>query len=830
MNSQENAMRSLAAPRSLRFVCDRVRLAAAALAAAAAALLLLGAPRCALAAATAQCSSRAVLVGIGLYSQALQQGRPPADFHRRIDDLIAPQQDVEGLASVLQSRYRFAVTTLINKQATRAAILRAIRRELVDPAAPGQCLLFYFSGHGSLMRNRATGKDDETLVPADARLGVPDIRDKELGRLLREAALKGAKITALVDSCHSGSIGRELAPGSRPRQVERYPGDIYDPPGPSALAAGALTLAAAQSSQLAFEQTVAGVSHGVFTRALIQTLASSDPDLPAQLVYERLQALMQVYATREQVPILEGSELRRALALFGWQGSELSGRIEVTINRVTQRGVVELQAGFALGLEVGAELSPRDPGSSAAPRLRVTRVLGPSTSLAMVISGKGEDVQPGMTLIVDKWLPPSRPTLSVYLGSAGPPLRELTQILHGLLPLRDRGQVRWVRDPILDPPRYRLSWSGNEWRLSGPVRSQPLGKAPAAAAVLAALRSEGEGAQQVPALFVEVPLPAELAPELCAGLKKSAGRIAVAAPGGPADYALIGRADGSELEYAWQRTNQAQSERLLAPPRTDWVAVPVDASGQGQGEKLLNASAALLRLTRGLARILGWLTLTPPEQKGFPYKLALVRSGQEPGMQLPRRRLPITAPWSTLFEGEHFSARLVPQSKPLAAKSGRGRALATAEVLGLQSRYAYLFGIDSQGKSSLLVPQPDSCSNDSGPVPREAMAQRLPIDLLDGDPVVCVRPPAGIDVYILLTSERPLPNPCVLSFDGVHGRGRPAAQPSDPLSELLLYLGDDSRGIEPLTPVSVGWSIQRLPVLTRATAASRGRVSFCLER
>src|SRR5208283_3069146 len=51
-------------------------------------------------------------------------------------------------------------------------------------------------------------QEDQTLVPADNWRNVPDIRDKEISRILFKAARKGVIVTLIADSCHSGSLAR----------------------------------------------------------------------------------------------------------------------------------------------------------------------------------------------------------------------------------------------------------------------------------------------------------------------------------------------------------------------------------------------------------------------------------------------------------------------------------------------------------------------------------------------------------------------------------------------------------------------------------------------
>src|SRR6185503_913935 len=174
---------------------------------------------------------RALLIGIGLYQpqkadqQPKEQGvvkvetsnRQPPSAARgggraALSNLEGPKTDVAAMREVLSKKYGFTVIdTLEDQKASRAAILAAIKKDLVDDSAPGDVCVFYYSGHGSRVRNSKGGEADgydESMVPADSNQGALDIRDKELARLFLDALKKGVILTTIFDSCHSGSIGR----------------------------------------------------------------------------------------------------------------------------------------------------------------------------------------------------------------------------------------------------------------------------------------------------------------------------------------------------------------------------------------------------------------------------------------------------------------------------------------------------------------------------------------------------------------------------------------------------------------------------------------------
>ena len=172
-------------------------------------------------------SRRAVLVGIDNYNpdpatqaQLLRDLKPPAvkrpavegdAKYWRFDNLDGAVNDIHLMQAVLQGLGFQDFVVLTDQDATADAILQALQKNLVDDAQPGDFRLFYYSGHGNHIKNLASTKQqqqDQTLVPADNWRNVPDIRDKEISRILFAAARKGVIVTFIADSCHSGSLAR----------------------------------------------------------------------------------------------------------------------------------------------------------------------------------------------------------------------------------------------------------------------------------------------------------------------------------------------------------------------------------------------------------------------------------------------------------------------------------------------------------------------------------------------------------------------------------------------------------------------------------------------
>src|SRR5205085_10114581 len=126
---------------------------------------------------------------------------------------------------------RHDTITWTDQAATRAAIFHSIENHLESGAAKDDVLLFYFAGHGSQVRNSESDerdKLDESIVPADSRAGAPDIRDKELRVLFNRILDRGARLTVILDNCHSGSGARGLPSGAQARGVQADLRDVAD--------------------------------------------------------------------------------------------------------------------------------------------------------------------------------------------------------------------------------------------------------------------------------------------------------------------------------------------------------------------------------------------------------------------------------------------------------------------------------------------------------------------------------------------------------------------------------------------------------------------------
>ena len=296
-----------------------------------------------------------MLIGIDTYQPANTTVRHPEGVNTGrfapgaplFYNLSGPTHDVASMRAVLaSSKFGFPdddqhIHVLENSAATRAGILAAMNKYLVEQPKKGDTVVLYVAGHGSLRVNSKSNKQtfdlagrptplDNTIVPADAYLGTEDIRDREMARIFNQALDKGIHVTAIFDTCHSGGTARgaEVGPRTVARMLAYDPRDIAEAPdlnsdGTPVIAPeerkdnAALVLAATQVDQKAKELPDASPPHGVFTMALIDALQALPANIPASDLWKRVQVDLEVQGFSDQQPVLDGTKQRKEQPLFG---------------------------------------------------------------------------------------------------------------------------------------------------------------------------------------------------------------------------------------------------------------------------------------------------------------------------------------------------------------------------------------------------------------------------------------------------------------------------------------------------------------------------------
>lgn len=693
---------------------------------------------------------RALLIGINDYSASgLAAPRHAQIPNRDWANLDGAVNDVRLMRDLLIARHEFApqdIVMLTDRKATRAAIERAMAAHLLAPARKGDVLLFYYSGHGSQVRNTLSteaDKLDESLVPADSRVGARDIRDKELRRVFNRILDRGARLTVVLDACHSGSGARGLSGGLRHRGVRADPRDAADgAKEPRPEDRGALVLAAAEDFDLAHETLDEnGKIRGAFSWALARALRDADREEAAGDTFLRAQARLRTEMPAQN-PVLAGRADERGAPFLGTRGDSRRSRPRIAVETISSDGVCKLLGGWAHGLTVGSRL--RVAGSPGA-ELEVTALIGAGRAEARLPRGRGRaavapDLRPGALLEITTWAAPPGRRLRVWIPRA--PDAALAEARELASDAARRG-LRAIDDPTEITPTQLVRWRSDRWERTADGTPAPL--------------------------FVQVPASHALAESI--GTVDGAERV-----DGPetADYILAGRIRRGGIEYAWvrPRVTAADAGRSVLPLRSAWMK----SAGE---ETALLLRTALLRLIR----IHGWHELQSPGGSVSHYRLAL--------RDVRDRTLIEHGP---VIGERHYQLVL--------------RLREPAPRAPLYARYVYAFAIDSHGRSVLLFPRAATGSIENRlPLTRTPAipVANPPVEIpLEAPSPFVVSAPYGKDTYFLLSTDTPL-DPSCLEWQGVRAG---SSSPGSALEMLLARTASGARGEPVLTPPE--WSIEKI--------------------
>ena len=220
---------------------------------------------------------RAVLVGIDEYEDP------------DVRSLQGCVNDVAMVRSLLKQFFAVPnrdIRVVVNRRATKAAILHRLR-DMIARGQPGDVLVFYYSGHGSQVRDRngdeLTDGLDEIICPYDMDWDRGTyILDDDLDKIFSQLP-PGVLLEAFFDCCFWGADSRGLEPEPRPVSLRR---DVRYLPPPFDIAARAegddgvkvhqirtseafternVMWGASQEGQPAAEDYMDGRPHGIFT-------------------------------------------------------------------------------------------------------------------------------------------------------------------------------------------------------------------------------------------------------------------------------------------------------------------------------------------------------------------------------------------------------------------------------------------------------------------------------------------------------------------------------------------------------------------------------------
>lgn len=245
-------------------------------------------------------------------------------------DLSGCVNDAHDWAAVLQG-YGFNVSTLIDEQATREAMVGAIGN-LIGNAQSGDTVVLTYSGHGTWLEDTDGDEPDardEALCPWDLTSAGP-LLDDDIRKLF-DARAAEVHLLLISDSCHSGSVTRgdesdldAEAPRARflPPAAWMKPGTLPSVPRSSALTlegglrrvGGDLLLAGCRDDQFSWDTRFAGRPNGAFTYYALKILKQDKPQ-----TYDQWLTAIRKYlpSTRlPQEPQIFGTRSARQMQVF----------------------------------------------------------------------------------------------------------------------------------------------------------------------------------------------------------------------------------------------------------------------------------------------------------------------------------------------------------------------------------------------------------------------------------------------------------------------------------------------------------------------------------
>lgn len=306
----------------------------------------------------------ALLIGINDYHQE----SVPA-----VSPLYACMNDVASIRAMLLKHYKdmikdeSQIMSLLNEQATRENVITGFKKHLTQAKANDVAFVFY-AGHGSTnitalqFQPFTVDRQEQTWVLYDSRIrGGLDLADKEIALLVEEIGQTQAHIVVISDSCHSGSVTRDIEDFMSLRQravtgtndertLESYLSGAYlNRPNLSIPNTRHILLAACERVEKAREGLD---NHGVFTKALLDILEKTGGQLLYSELFVQIRAKIQGYVKNQtpQVEAHNGFNPRQ-----GFLGRQVEGgrfeRYRIRYDRTSQPGRWKIDLGAAMGIQ-----------------------------------------------------------------------------------------------------------------------------------------------------------------------------------------------------------------------------------------------------------------------------------------------------------------------------------------------------------------------------------------------------------------------------------------------------------------------------------------------
>jgi uncharacterized caspase-like protein len=233
--------------------------------------------------------------------------------------------DAEHMQAHLAARGFTEIKSVLEKEATTAGITAGLNW-LVADTAPGDVIVFHYSGHGSQLPSKSEADGfEEIICPVDLNWTDKVITDNTL-RQIFDKVPNGVNTTLILDCCHSGTMldqteslnGTKEVKPTKPTKGSRYlkpPAKIKKQLANCTLVnwetskdvnATALLIAGCHANQTSADAFIDGKAQGAATASLIAASTAN-----TTISYRNLTSEMVGFMEKnnfKQVPELDGSE------------------------------------------------------------------------------------------------------------------------------------------------------------------------------------------------------------------------------------------------------------------------------------------------------------------------------------------------------------------------------------------------------------------------------------------------------------------------------------------------------------------------------------------
>ena len=257
------------------------------------------------------------------------------DYPYAGNDLNGCVNDAKAWAKILSENFNFSsgdIKILLDSQATKKNTLDALKN-LLTGAKAGDHLVYTNSSHGSYIADTSGDEPtyDEIICPYD--IDANQIVDDDLRELFKNLP-KDARLTVILDNCHSGTATRaavsDILPGMRtpddrrvrflspalrglpilenpwtakPKRQIKYPESKMNE----------ILFSGCTDKEYSYDAYFNGIYHGAMTYYALQAIRSANYQLTYAQLSQRIGNLIEDYP---QHPQLEGKNINKKRQIF----------------------------------------------------------------------------------------------------------------------------------------------------------------------------------------------------------------------------------------------------------------------------------------------------------------------------------------------------------------------------------------------------------------------------------------------------------------------------------------------------------------------------------